>query len=398
MYDFPVDAVMVLLLITCLVGIGAQWLKQPYTIALVLMGLVVALTKLTPQISLTHDVAFYLILPPILFQGGMHLHLDHLKKDWKLIALLAVPGVVICALLVGYPLHYFWHIPLDYALLFGALISPTDPVSVLATLKKIRAPDRLRTILEAESLFNDGTGVVLFMVILSMIQNSQTVNIPHALGQFLLVSGGGALVGGLCGYLICAIMKPIEDHLLHVALTVVLTFGTPLIAEFWHCSGIIAVVVAGLVMGNGRRHCMPAKSRETVEIFWEVIDFIMTALVFLIIGVELQVVGKNNLIEFQGLIWAGIAIVFCSRILVVYPSIYAHNRILKPPVPLVWSHILFWGGLRGTIPIILVLQLPQSQYRPLLLAMTFGIVLFSLVVQGLTIEPLLKRLKLQKEN
>jgi len=179
-----------------------NWIKQPNPIALVLIGLVVALTNLLPQISLTHDVAFFLILPPILFQGGMHLNLDHLKQDWKTIVLLAIPGVVISALLVGYSLSYFWHIPLNYALLFGALISPTDPVSVLAIMKKVKAPERLRTILEAESLSNDGTGVVLFVVILTMIQSHQPLDLGRALFQFLLVTGGGALVGGLCGYLI----------------------------------------------------------------------------------------------------------------------------------------------------------------------------------------------------
>src|SRR5438067_1963697 len=177
-----------LLLIACLVGMAMRWVKQPYSIALVIMGLIIAVTRLAPLISLTHDVAFYIILPPILFQGAMHMNLEHLKRDWKLISLLAIPGIIISAMLIGYPLAYFWHIPLNYALLFGALISPTDPVSVLAILKKIKAPDRLRTILEAESLFNDGTGVVLFMVILAMIQNHEPLNLWFTFFQFLLVA------------------------------------------------------------------------------------------------------------------------------------------------------------------------------------------------------------------
>ena len=372
-----------------------NWIKQPTPTALVLIGLGVALTKLLPTISLTHDVAFFLILPPILFQGGMHLNIEHLKQDWKSIGLLAIPGVIISSILVGYPLSYFWHIPLNYALLFGALISPTDTVSVLAIMKKVKAPERLRTILEAESLFNDGTGVVLFVVILTMIQSHQPLDLRRALFQFLLVTGGGALVGCLCGYLTHLFLKMIKGHLLGVILTVVLAFGAPLIAESLHCSGIIAVVTAGLMIGAGRLSYMSPKSKETVKTFWKIIDFIVNSLIFLIIGLQLQVIGKNNLLEFKGLILIGIMAVLISRILVVYPIILSYNRISKPSIPLVWNHVLFWGGLRGTIPIILMLQLPEFQYRPLFLSATFGIVLFSIIIQGLTIEPLLKKLKLQ---
>jgi CPA1 family monovalent cation:H+ antiporter len=369
--------------------------KIPNPIALVLIGLVIALTKLLPQISLTHDVAFFLILPPILFQGGMHLNWEHLKQDWKAIALLAIPGVVISALLVGYSLSYFWHIPLNYALLFGALISPTDPVSVLAIMKKVKAPERLRTILEAESLFNDGTGVVLFVVFLAMIQSHQPLDLGHALFQFLLVTGGGALVGGLCGYLIHRLLKTIKDPLLGVALTIVLAFGSPFIAEFLHCSGIIAVVTAGLVLGASKLSYMSSKSIETVTTFWKIIDITVNSIIFLIIGLQLQVIGINNLLEYKGLILIGIMAALISRILVVYPTIWAYNQTSKLSIPLAWNHVLFWGGLRGTIPIILMLQLPEFQYRPLFLTATFGIVLFSIIVQGLTIEPLLKKLNLQ---
>ena len=364
-------------------------------IALVLLGIVVALTKIMPHFSLTHDVAFFLILPPILFQGGMHLNWKYLKQDWKPIVLLAIPGVIFSALLVGYPLSYFWHVPLNYALLFGALISPTDPVSVLAIMKKIKAPERLRTILEAESLFNDGTGIVLFIVILTMVQHNESLNFGQAFYKFLLVTGGGVLVGGLCGYLIYRLLKTIENNLLGVSLTVVLTFGTPLIAESLHFSGIIAVVVAGLMMGKSNLSCLSSKSRETVESFWTVVDFVMISLIFFMIGLQLQVIGKNNLFEFKGLILIGIVIVLISRILVIYPTIIYCNRFLKSSIPLAWNHALFWGGLRGTIPIILMLQLPEFQYRALFLSATFVIVLFSIIAQGLTIEPLLKKLGLK---
>lgn len=375
---------------------AAKWIKQQYLIILVFAGLFFSLIKSLPHISLSHDIAFFLILPPILFQGGMHLNLEYLKQDWKPIMLLAIPGIIVSALLVGYPVAYFWHIPLNYALLFGALISPTDPVSVLAIMKKLKAPERLRTILEAESLFNDGTGVVLFMVILTMIQNNTPLNWGQALYHFLLVTGGGVLIGGLCGYLMYKLFKTIANPLLKIFLTIVLVFGTPFIAELLDCSGIIAVVAAGLMMGKGRLSRIPRKSREVVETFWSVIDSIMISFIFFMIGLQLQVIGKNNLLEFKGQILTGIAVVLISRSLVIYPTIIGLNRILKPSIPLAWDHALFWGGLRGTIPIILMLQLPDFQYRPLFLSATFGIVLFSIIVQGLTIEPLLKKLKIQQ--
>ena len=155
-------------------------------------------------------------------------------------------------------------------------------------------------------------------------------------------------------------------------------------------------MVAGLIMGKGRFSCLSPKSRQTVENFWEVIDFIMNSLVFLIIGLQLQVVGLPDMLNLKYLILLGIMVVLISRALVVYPFVCAINPLLKQPVPLNWTAILFWGGLRGTIPIILALQLPESPYRSLFLTATFGIVLFSILIQGLTVEPLLKKLRLQK--
>ena len=240
--------------------------------------------------------------------------------------------------------------------------------------------------------------MVLFVVILTILQNNVPLNLGTALLKFIVVTGGGVLIGGLCGYLIYRIIKLTEDHLLQVTLTVVLVFGTPLIAEFLHCSGIIAVVVAGLMIGKGRLSCMSTKGHQTTETFWEVIDFILNSLIFIIIGIELQVVGMDDLIAYKELILTGVLIVLLSRAFIVYCTMFVYNKIIKPSLPKKWNHILFWGGLRGTIPIILMLELPDFQYRPLFLSATFSIVLFSIIIQGLTIEPLLKKLDLQQKK
>jgi len=395
---YHLTSIVTLLLIACVVAMVARWLKQPYTIALVLVGLGVAVTKLTPDIHISHDVTFVLILPPLLFQGAMHMDLSRLKDNWKSISLLAVPGVVFSTLFIGFVLRYVWGIDFMYALLFGALITPTDPISVLAILKQVGAPERLRVILEGESLFNDGTGVVVFSVILGILTGHDHFQFGPTAMKFLMVTGGGTAVGALTGYIVYRILKNIDDHLLEVALTVVLVFGTPLLAESLHCSGIIAVVVAGLITGNyGRLYSMSGKTRETLETFWEVIDFIVNSLLFLVIGIALQEISGGDVrFLWPGLI-AGIVVVIASRVMVVYPMVALHNRLPGEKIPQAWSHILFWGGLKGSIPMALVVGLPVIfPHRSFFLAAAFSVVLFSLVIQGLTIKPLVQYLKIME--
>jgi len=192
----------------------------------------------------------------------------------------------------------------------------------------------------------------------------------------------------------------IDDHLLEVSLTVVLVFGSFLIAEILHFSGIIAVVVAGLIIGNyGRFYSMSDKTRETIETFWEVIDFIVNSLLFLVIGIELQVISKADFINFQKPILWGIIVVLMVRVMVVYPVTWIRNRMSQDKIPFAWSHILFWGGLRGSIPIALVVGMPPTvAYRDLFLTVTFSIVLFSLVVQGLSMKFLIKKCRLTAQT
>lgn len=398
MHPHILASIITLLLIACIVAIVAEWFKITYTIALVLVGLIVAYLHITPEVFISHDVIFTLILPPLLFHGAMHMDLEQLKKNWKPISMLAVLGVVLSTLLIGFLLNQFWRIEFIYALLFGALITPTDPVSVLSILKKIGAPQRLRVILEGESVFNDGTGVVVFSIILGIISGAKSFHLGDTLLTFLKVTGGGTLIGGVVGFLAYKLLKKINDHLLEVAITVVLTFGTPLLAEHFHFSGIIAVVVAGLIIGNyGRMYSMSEKTRETLETFWEVIEFIINSLLFLIVGLELQVIRSQSMTFPWLYIVYGILAVLVSRLFVVYPIVWIKNKISSRDLPWSWSHVLFWGGLKGSISIALVVGLPpEFKYREFFLTAAFSVVLFTLVVQGLSMRTVIRSLKLNK--
>lgn len=395
-----VGNIVALLLTACAVALVAEWIRFPYTIALVFVGLGIAVTKLAPEMAITHDITFTLILPPLLFQGALHMDLEHLKKNWKSITVLAIPGVVCSTLLIGFLLHKLWGIELIYGLLFGALITPTDPISVISILKKVGAPERLRTILEGESLFNDGTGVVVYSVILGLVVGHGQFDLAHSVWEFFIVAGGSVVLGAVLGYLTYLVLGKIDNHLLEVTLTIVLAFGAPLLAEHIHLSGIITVVVAGLVIGNyGRILSMSEKTVETVETFWEVIDFLVNSLLFLIIGIELQVVTLTDLESlWQPILW-GVVVVIGARLIIVYPVVGILNKTTGSAIPWKWSHVLFWGGLKGSIPIALVVGMsPTVPHRGLFLTAAFGIVLVSLVFQGLTMKPLVSYLGLSEKK
>ncbi len=389
-----------LLLIACGVAMVAQWLRQPYSIALVLVGLGVALTKSVPDIPITHEFIFTFILPPLLFQAALHLDLEQLRNNWRTIVILSFLEVLASTFLIGWVFAMVLGLPLVYGFLFGAIISPSDPISVVAILKKIRAPDRLAIIMEGKSVLNESVSVVLFTLILSIVTGKHAFQWGRSLWQFGEVILGGMLVGVVLGLAVYYIMKKIDDHLLEVTLTVVLAFGTPLIAEHFHVSGIIAVVAAGLIIGNyGRFYSMSERTRKAVETFWETTDFIINSLLFLVIGIQLQIIPRENLLA---MMVHPVSLVFLvtllARAIVIYPVGRA-MQFTKERIPLRWAHVLFWGGLKGSIPLALAVDIPlKFEHRALFLEATFLVVLFSLVGQGLTLEPVIKKMNLFKEN
>jgi monovalent cation:H+ antiporter, CPA1 family len=382
------EIIVALLLIASVVAIVARRLRLPYTVGLVLMGLVLSLLspvaiKISPQIILA------LLVPPLVFEAAFHLNLEHLRRDFWLIVIFALPGVILTTLLVGGVVAAGTGLTIQIAMVFGALISATDPVSVVALFRRLGVPRRLQTLLEGESLFNDGTAIVMFNLMLS-IALAGKFSAVDSVRQFLTVSGGGVLIGITLGILFSRIMSRIDDPLVETTLTTVLAFGSYLIAEYFHVSGVLAVVAAGIVNGNTGPREMSATTRVVVFNFWEYSAFIANSFVFLLIGltIDLNIMLSNG----RAILWAIIA-ALVARVV----SIYGFS-LFGREIPARWKHVLFWGGLRGAITLALALGLPDvpalAEARSTLQAMAFGVVLFTLLVQGTSTDWLVRRLKI----
>ena len=398
MIEHAVGIYIGLLLLACVVAIVSKMVTHlPYTIFLTLVGLLIGVLGIGPEIEKTgfgYHLIFFVFLPPLLFQGAFHMNLNSLLEQFWPILCLAVPGVIVSTLLVGGLVGWLGGIgSMMVAILFGALISPTDPVSVLSLFKEVGAPEDLKTILEGESLFNDATGVVLFTILLKALLSGQEFGFGQAAYEFVKVSVGGLLLGTVLGWVVFKIMRHIEDHLLENALCLVLAYGSFWLAEVMHLSGVIGTVMAGLMIGNyGRRLSMSVKTINTVETFFESIGFLINSLLFVLIGLELREVPANIM---WMTVFVAIAAMLIARAAVSYSFYWLLNQAgTKRPER--WNHILFWGGLRGSIPIALLLNLPNEgllvTWRPVLLLAGFGCVFFSLVVQGITMKPLMLKL------
>ena len=378
-----------LLLVVSLVAIIVRRLRVPYTVALVLVGLVI--TAQQPlHIKLTPELILAIFMPPLLFEAAFHLDLDELRHNLLPIVTLAVPGVLITTLVIGGIIALGIGLPLGVAMVFGALLSATDPVSVVAFFRQLGAPRQLASIVEGESLFNDGTAAVVFRIALAIAISGQ-FNAVSSLTSFLWLAAGGLAVGGLLGWLVSKLIARVDDYLIETTLTTILAYGAYLAAERLHVSGVLAVVAAGLINGNIGPAGMSPTTRIVIFNFWEYVAFVANSLVFLLIGLDIDL---NRIIANIGpILWAVFA-VLVSRAVVVYAlSWIVHKVSRKMPMP--YRHVLFWGGLRGAISLALVLSLQQDfPQRDLLAVMAFGVVLFTLLVQGTSMQLLLKRLGL----
>ncbi|MEW6569019.1 MAG: Na+/H+ antiporter [Chloroflexota bacterium] len=379
-----------MLLIVSVVAIGVRRFRIPYTVALVLVGVALSLRS-SVSLHLLPELILGLFVPPLVFEAAFHLNLDAVRRNLLTILLFAIPGVVLNMVLVGWVVMAGAGLPLSLALVFGALIAATDPVAVVALFRKLGVPKRLEVLLEGESLFNDGTAIVLFNLTLVGVI-SAGIDLGAAAVEFVRVAAGGVMVGLVLGWLVSRLIGRIDDYLVETTLTTVLAYGSYLVAEELHVSGVLAVVAAGLINGNLGPHGMSPTTRIVVLNFWEYVAFLANSAVFLLIGLEIDL--PVLLANWRTILWA-IFGVLASRAVVVYSLSWFGGHL-----PMKWRHMMYWGGLRGGIALALALSLPAAlgTERSTITVMAFGVVFFTLVVQGLTLGSVVRGLGLVERS
>ncbi len=380
------EVIIFLLFIASLVGIVARRFRVPYTLGLVVIGLLITLL---PQVDITIQptLIFALLIPPIVFEGAFHLNINSLRRDIVPILVFAIPGVILTMGIVGALVSWGTGIPIIYTLVFGAIVAAIDPVAVIALFRNLGVPKRLQVLLEGESLLNDGTSIVLFGLVLSLAVAGNQFNLFTSIVDFIRIAGGGIIIGLVLGTLISQMINRIDDYLIETTLTTILAYGSFLVAEeLFHVSGVLAVVGAGLIAGNIGPAGMSPTTRIVLFNFWEYAAFLANSFIFLLIGLQIEL---STLAESWQMIVIAIAAVLIARAVTIYGLAWIGRDI-----PFRWRHVLNWGGLRGAISLALALSLPLAlgNARSQLQVMTFGVVIFTLLAQGLTIGPLIRRL------
>jgi len=408
------DLAAILLVLAAVFGyLNLKFLKLPTTIGIMLIGLLssMVLLMLRDALPLIPEAADRFVesidfnktlmegmLSFLLFAGALHVNLGNLLDQKRLIAIMASFGVVLSTFLIGgaawllFPLFGF-EVPFLWCLVFGALISPTDPVAVLSILKTAGAPKSLETKITGESLFNDGVGVVVYLAVLGMALGGHGDHGMTGAGDvaklFVVEAGGGMLWGFMIGFAAYFMLRSIDNYQIEVLITLALVTAGYRLASHWHLSGPLAMVVAGLMIGNqGRSFAMSEKTREHLDTFWELVDEILNAVLFLLIGLELLVLNLSGRAIAVGAIL--IVVVLAARFAAtsIPVMLLKSRREFSPGV----IRILTWGGLRGGISVALALGIPKDfAYRQEFLVATYVVVVFSIVVQGLTLKPLVAR-------
>lgn len=370
-----------------------SWFRQvPYTLLLVIVGLILAFVDVR-LVSLSPALILEIFLPPLLFEAAWNLKWRDLSRELVPVTLYAVMGVVISIVGIALALNHLAGIALPIALLVGASLSATDPVSVIALFRELGAGKRLTTLMEGESLFNDGVAVVAFSLLVGIPLGLEEFNIPTTIARFFVFVGIGMGVGSLIGFGISYLTQRFDLPLVEQSLTLVCAYGTYLITEELGGSGVIGVVTVGVILGNfGSRIGMNPRTRLLVTEFWDFLAFFVNSIVFLVIGDQINYasLGKN-----LGLIAITIGAVIVTRAIAIYGLGGLSNYLAKSQISLPDQTVLWWGGLRGSVSIALSLSVPAAlPGRDVIIDIVFGVVLFTLLVQGLTIQLLLEKLGL----
>jgi monovalent cation:H+ antiporter, CPA1 family len=398
----PELSLLLLLAVAAAVAVISNRARLPYAIGLVLAGLVLCnlLTYAGPHLS--KELLFLVVLPGLIFEAAFQIHFAEVWRARVLILSLAVPGLVIAtfltALLVWWGVNQLVPGAIEFvgAMVFGALISATDPISVLAIFRTLGVNPRLAVIVEAESLFNDGTAIVIFTIVLGMATGGD-LSIGGAVWEFVRVVGLALIVGAVVGAAVSLLTRSINDPMVEITLTVLSAYGAFIAAEVLGLSGVIACVVAGMVTGNwGAQHGMLLATRAAVEVFWSYTAFLLNSFVFLLMGLEINLAKLAHYVPEILIGWVAINL---ARGVLVCANYYIMRATGRHGFSWSWATVLCWGGLRGGLSMVLALSLPRDfSHREMILHMTFGVVLLTLLVQGLTIKPLLRRVGLARSN
>ena len=386
--ELTIERVEILLLIAAIVAMLARRLRIPYTIGLVLAGIVLAISPLTPEVVLSKELIFTIFLPPLIYEAALYIHWKELRRDFPVIITFATVGMLLSAGITAMGMRFLVNWQWESAILFGVLIAVTDPVSVIATFKEAGVQGRLRLLVEAESLFNDSSAAVAFVIALVFATGGQ-ITLLGTLQTLTTVVFGGILCGALVAGGLLLLAGRTDDHLIEITLTTVAAYGSFWLAEHFHLSGVLASLTAGLLTGNiGSLGSISDKGREAVEAFWEYIAFVINSLIFILIGVR---EAHQDFVKFLIPIGVAIIIVIIGRAIAIYPISFLFSRSALQ-IKKTHQHILFWGGLRGALALALALGLPpEIPQRDDIVTIAFGVVGFSVLVQGLSITPLLRK-------
>jgi CPA1 family monovalent cation:H+ antiporter len=383
-----------LLLVACLIAMLSRRLRLPYIVGLVIAGLIIAVLPNAPNLPLSRELIFNVLLPPLVFEAALQLDWRRFRNELPVTLTLAFVGVAIAGAAVAIGMHQFVGWSWIGAALFGVLIAATDPVSVIAAFREMRAEKRLSMVVESESLLNDGAAAVGFAVLLSFANGGSHDFASSALA-FLWATGGGIAIGLVISGAALIIAGRTEDHLIEITLTTIVAYASFLLAEHYHASGVIAALTAGLTIGSVSKNGIIAEQdRVLVLSFWEYVAFLANSVIFILIGMNAANQPLHEIGWFAAA--SAIVLVLLGRAVSIYPLALLFSRS-RWRLPLPYHHTLFWGGLRGALALALALAVPITvPERDAIIIAAFVTVAFSILVQGLTMPWLLRHYNLRE--